>query len=578
MKKRLIFTKDSPDTFKVGDTDSTLSMQLVDTTDDVNAPVDPSSFQSVKMVIRSKDYYLRDLTPAITKDSVTVNSADLADLPAGSYYFEAWATTKDGKAEVYPDYGFLGFEITQNGYYQAGGELAGVAVDKLRDEFHKYVDDQLAAQKPVDLSDYVKSEQLAEYAKKQDVPVVAYDSAKNTLSINGQSWELQPQIDLSSYAKKSDVPVVGLDVKDRTLSINGIKIDIPAKVDLAQYVTSEQFNEAVQAFPVVTYNSSTNDLEVNGQKVPLVSDQDVDNKLTGYAKKTDLPVLTLDTTKRTLNVNGVSINIPASVDLSGYAKTSEVPKVTYDATNKKLTVDGVDVTLTGGQSADLSQYVKESDLFYGTGTAKVPAFRTESYSTPYFEMNDEGYLNNALRDVMNNQILFYKKIIYNNNYKRYSAPLSEVKTRAKIVLDYADHKLPPDKYFSFGGNYRQYHDYYSTYKFTYVDLKQSDISRYKKLVDPIYQKAIKNINDAQSISDIVKITRDAIDNMNSNLLEFNVISMDNDFSVYASLWYFSDVNSTTNLSDVISSDWTLWPVPDNYTPDTTSITNNKEAK
>ena len=503
MKKRLIFTKESPDTFKFGDTDSRLSMQLVDTTDDVNAPVDPSSFQSVKMVIRSKDYYLRDLTPVIDKDSVTVNSSDLADLPAGSYFFEAWATTKDGKAEVYPDYGFLGFEITQNGYYQAGRELAGVAVDHLRDEFHKYVDDRLAAQKPVDLSDYVKSEQLWDYAKKQDVPVVAYDSDKNTLSINGQRWELQQKIDLSSYAKKSDIPVVGLDVKDRTLSINGVKVDIPAKVNLAQYVTSEQFNQAVQAFPVITYDSSKNDLEVNGQKVPLVSDQDVDNKLTDYAKKTDLPVLTLDTTKRTLNLNGVSINIPASVDLSGYAKTSEVPKVTYDATSKKLTVDGVDVPLTGGQSVDLSEYVKESDLFYGFGNPKFPSYTIYgSGNSRYISLGDESFLNNALQDTQRAFSRLWYPSQYYFNYKRSFATIDEVKKRAMIVLKYADHQLNPDLYFSFGGGYQKY-DYDSSYKFSYVDLHPTDIPKYKKLVDPIYSEYSTKIDQASQIKTVV---------------------------------------------------------------------------
>lgn len=574
MKKRLIFTKESPDTFKFGDTDSRLSMQLVDTTDDVNAPVDPSSFQSVKMVIRSKDYYLRDLTPVIDKDSVTVNSSDLADLPAGSYFFEAWATTKDGKAEVYPDYGFLGFEITQNGYYQAGRELAGVAVDHLRDEFHKYVDDRLAAQKPVDLSDYVKSEQLWDYAKKQDVPVVAYDSDKNTLSINGQRWELQQKIDLSSYAKKSDIPVVGLDVKDRTLSINGVKVDIPAKVNLAQYVTSEQFNQAVQAFPVITYDSSKNDLEVNGQKVPLVSDQDVDNKLTDYAKKTDLPVLTLDTTKRTLNLNGVSINIPASVDLSGYAKTSEVPKVTYDATSKKLTVDGVDVPLTGGQSVDLSEYVKESDLFYGFGNPKFPSYTIYgSGNSRYISLGDESYLNNALQDTQ----LAFSRLWYPSqyyfNYKRSFATIDEVKKRAMIVLKYADHQLNPDLYFSFGGGYQKY-DYDSSYKFSYVDLHPTDIPKYKKLVDPIYSEYSTKIDQASQIKTVVSLTMECISEISSAIFgKFRVISRDNDFPVDAQLWYwcFDNPLNDRNEYSYISNDWTTWPVPDNYTPD-------KEAK
>ena len=566
MKKRLIFTKESPDTFKFGDTDSTLSMQLVDTTDDVNTPVDPSSFQSVKMVIRSKDYYLRDLTPAINKDSVTVSSSDLADLPAGSYFFEAWATTKDGKAEVYPDYGFLGFEITQNGYYQAGRELAGVAVDKLRDELHKYVDDRLAAQKPVDLSDYVKSEQLQDYAKKQDVPVVAYDSDKNTLSINGQSWQLQQKIDLSAYAKKSDIPVVGLDVKDRTLSINGIKIDIPAKVDLSSYVTSEQFNEAVQAFPIVTYDISTNDLEVNGQKVPLVSDQDVDNKLIGYAKKTDLPVLTLDTTKRTLNLNGVSINIPASVDLSGYAKTSEVPKVTYDQTNQKLTVDGVDVPLTGGQSEDLSKYIFSNSADKSFRTNIDLSKEYDQQYIDFFAHGNTSDVQSAIRSNSDNIFDLHHLVNYIGKTLLMMADIKLVKQRAKILFDYADSKIDIDSYFSFNGNQT---DWGVNTDVLGIGLYQSDdnLKQYHTLIDPIYTEYLQKIDSATTVQSVITTTKEGLIKIDDLLDRGNI---NNSNFQTAKLWYHWGDNDRATVN-FMPDDWTKWPVPDDYTLD-------KEAK
>ena len=43
--------------------------------------------------------------------------------------------------------------------------------------------------------------------------------------------------------------------------------------------------------------------------------------LSDYAKKDNVPTVTLDVDKRTLTINNQTINIPNSVDLSGYAKT-----------------------------------------------------------------------------------------------------------------------------------------------------------------------------------------------------------------------------------------------------------------
>ena len=76
--------------------------------------------------------------------------------------------------------------------------------------------------------------------------------------------------------------------------------------------------------------------------------------LSDYAKKADVPAVTLDIDKRTLTINKQTINIPDSVDLSGYAKSDQVPDVKYNAQTKTLTVNGATVEIPS--TADLSDY------------------------------------------------------------------------------------------------------------------------------------------------------------------------------------------------------------------------------
>ena len=46
-----------------------------------------------------------------------------------------------------------------------------------------------------------------------------------------------------------------------------------------------------------------------------------------YAKKSDVPAVTLDVNNRTLTIDKQTIDIPNNVDLSGYAKSEDVPNV-----------------------------------------------------------------------------------------------------------------------------------------------------------------------------------------------------------------------------------------------------------
>lgn len=132
----------------------------------------------------------------------------------------------------------------------------------------------------------------------------------------------QVDIDLSGYAKKSDIPAVP---------------------DLAPYATSDMVAENYE-----TKSEASQALEMK-------------------ADTASVPVIQLDTEKRTLTVNGQSVSIPGSVDLSGYAKTDQVPQVVYDAGAKTLTVDGVKVDIPA--SVDLSNYYTKDEVDSKLATA-----------------------------------------------------------------------------------------------------------------------------------------------------------------------------------------------------------------
>ncbi|MQB71006.1 hypothetical protein DN445_03985 [Lactobacillus reuteri] len=181
------------------------------------------------------------------------------------------------------------------------------------------VDDKLAAAAAggkVDLSGYVKTEQLADYAKKQDVPSVVYDSNKKTLTINGVNVDLPDNVDLSDYvrkedtanfAKKSDIPTVPeitLDTAKRTLTVNNNVINIPNSVDLTGYVKADQLSDYARK-----------------SDIPASPD------LSEYAKKTDIKTVDLTPYLKKTDADSTYATKSEIPDLSGYALKSDIKTV-----------------------------------------------------------------------------------------------------------------------------------------------------------------------------------------------------------------------------------------------------------
>lgn len=279
----------------------------------------------------------------VGSNNVNINSADLVNLPAGKYSLELWVSQKDGPhTTIYPSSGSLALTIDKNADDLTDKTLTTLTLDDLRKDLHDDVNDAVKHIK-VDSSML----DLSDYAKKKDiptVPTVTLDVDKRTLTINKQTINIPDSVDLSGYAKTSDVPNVKYNAQTKTLTVDGVTVEIPSTVDLSDYYTKEQVNQQIEN------NKTTVDL------TDYVKRED----LADLAKKQDVPAVALDTSKRTLTINGTAINIPDSVDLSGYATKAELPKITLNVAKRQIEVG--DASLDIPASVDLSNYYTKSQI------------------------------------------------------------------------------------------------------------------------------------------------------------------------------------------------------------------------
>ena len=276
----------------------------------------------------------------VGSNNVNINSADLVSLPAGKYSLELWVSQKDGpRTTIYPSSGSLALTIDKNADDLTDKTLTTLTLDDLRKDLH---DDVADAVKHVKIDPSTLD--LSDYAKKADVPAVTLDVDKRTLTINKQTINIPDSVDLSSYAKTSDVPNVKYNEQTKTLTVNGVTVEIPSTVDLSDYYTKAQVDQQIEN------NKVTVDL------TDYVKRED----LADLTKKQDVPAVALDTSKRTLTINGTAINIPDNVDLSNYATKDELPKVILDVESRKITVG--DASLTIPESVDLSNYYTKSQI------------------------------------------------------------------------------------------------------------------------------------------------------------------------------------------------------------------------
>lgn len=337
MSRELLNVNDT-DTIKQSDDSTTIILSAHDD----NEPRIFKAGDVGTIHISTSQYHIPSIPAKLVvgSNNVNINSADLVDLPAGKYSLELWVSQKDGpKTTIYPSSGALALTIDKNADDLTDKTLTTLTLDDLRKDLHADVADAVKHIK-IDPS----SIDLSDYAKKADVPAVTLDVDKRTLTINNQTINIPDSVDLSGYAKTADVPSVKYDNNTKTLTVNGVTVEIPSNIDLSNYYTKDQVNQQIKE------NKTTVDL----------TDYVKREELADLAKKQDVPAVALDTSKRTLTINGTAINIPDSVDLSGYATKAELPKITLNVAKRQITVG--DATLDVPGNVDLSNYYTKTQI------------------------------------------------------------------------------------------------------------------------------------------------------------------------------------------------------------------------
>ena len=376
--KRLIYADDSPKRFKVGDDSTNITVVPVLTTDEVNTMVTINKNDNVKVLIRNQNTYITSITPLVNNDGVVISSKNLGKIPAGQYFIEVWITA-DNETTVYPDRGFLPLFINENAEGETGSPITNVNADDLRNELKEWVTDQLKSIKPndIDLSNYLTKTEVTELVNNSKVDLSPYlktvdadnkylskgsiglDLNNRTLTINGNTINIPSVVDLSSYAKKDTVPVLTYDNQTNTLNLNGTTIKLGSTVDLSNYLTKSEVTDLV--------NNSKVDL------TPYLKTVDAD---TNYLAKGSIG---LDLNDRTLTLNGDTIHIPNTIDLSDYAKSDTVPVLTYNKQTNTLNLNGTDIKL--GSTVDLANYFNKEEVTNLINTSKVDL-------SPYLKTSD----------------------------------------------------------------------------------------------------------------------------------------------------------------------------------------------
>ncbi|WP_323074636.1 hypothetical protein [Limosilactobacillus reuteri] len=393
-------------------------------------------------------------------DSVDLSSyAKTADVPNVKYNAQTKTLTVDGVAVEIPS------NVDLSDYYT-------------KEQVQQQIENNKVT---VDLTDYVKREDLANLAKKTDVPNIALDTAKRTLTINGTAINIPDTVDLSNYATKAELPKITLNVAKRQIEVGDATLDVPGNVDLSNYYTKSEVDDKLATasaggkvdlsgyvktsqlddyakktdVPSVVYDSNKKQLTINGVNVDLPDNVDLSDYVrkedtANFAKKTDIPtvpVITLDTAKRTLTVNGNVINIPENVDLTGYVKVdqlsdyarkSDIPAApdlsqyakksdikTVDLTPYIKAVDADAKYATKSEIPDLSGYAKKSDIKPVDLTPYLTKATADStYATKADVANVEKQPGTPGKDGKRGPVIWQTNQMINTRGGSYSIPIS----------------------------------------------------------------------------------------------------------------------------------------------------------
>lgn len=315
--------------FKHGDTTVDFHINLSNIYGD---PVRANTLHTFTAKVANNSGYIGDYPCTIDGVSLLIDSNEFFQLPPDNYSMEIWETwtNPDGTKDtaIYPSPSkVLQFTINENIEDKTGKIVKRFDFQEAVENTVKSFLENHPGSGDVDLQDYAKKSdiqrQLGDYAKKTELPKIVLDEKSRVLDINGQKVTIPATVDLSEYAKKDEVPRVTYDAEHRSLTVNGVAVDLPASVDLSNYYTkSEVDNKLAQAatggkVDLTGYLTKAEASKTYATKDELPS-------VSGLAKESDLPKITLDTEKRIITINGKSITIPDNVNLDS-VKTSAYP-------------------------------------------------------------------------------------------------------------------------------------------------------------------------------------------------------------------------------------------------------------
>ena len=315
--------------FKHGDTTVDFHINLSNIYGD---PVRANTLHTFTAKVANNSGYIGDYPCTIDGVSLLIDSNEFFQLPPDNYSMEIWETwtNPDGTKDtaIYPSPSkVLQFTINENIEDKTGKIVKRFDFQEAVENTVKSFLKNHPGSGDVDLQDYAKKSdiqrQLGDYAKKTELPKIVLDEKSRVLDINGQKVTIPATVDLSGYAKKDEVPRVTYDAEHRSLTVNGVAVDLPASVDLSNYYTkSEVDNKLAQAatggkVDLTGYLTKAEASKTYATKDELPS-------VSGLAKESDLPKITLDTEKRIITINGKSITIPDNVNLDS-VKTNAYP-------------------------------------------------------------------------------------------------------------------------------------------------------------------------------------------------------------------------------------------------------------
>lgn len=324
----------------------------------------PESRYTYQAAFATEESLIKQIPMAIDGNQLKFGSDQLLDLPAGVYKLEVWEIIGNAIHAIYPSDRNMRFRVLSNSLDLPTGKVSSLTLDEFIDRFNKAIINGGS----IDLTSYVKTDELKQQLAGLNIPKVSLDPSNRVLTINGSKINIPDTVDLSNYVTTDELPKVEYDADKHVLTINGTQVDLPANVDLSNYYNKSEVDDKLSKVATGEAVDLTSYLKVadadkkyaTKQELPDVSDLAKKSDLDDYAKKAMVPVISLDAEARKLTLNGTEINIPATVDLSGYATKQELPKITYDQATKSLTINGTKIELPS--NVDLSGYYTKSEV------------------------------------------------------------------------------------------------------------------------------------------------------------------------------------------------------------------------